>query len=147
MNQINNKMRSTRQREVILEELRRVKTHPTADEIYQRVRKKIPEISLGTVYRNLELLSAGGIINKISLAGTRKRFDGRVEQHYHLRCLGCGRVEDLEMPLLGHLEKEAARLSDYEITGHCLEFYGLCPACRRKAARRGKTGITVNRPG
>ncbi len=147
MDQVDTNLRSTRQRKVILEELRKVHNHPTADELYEMVRKRRPDISLGTVYRNLETLSARGLITKISLAGTRKRFDGRLEQHYHLRCLGCGKVEDLEMTSLGRLDREARRLSNYVITGHSLEFYGLCPACRKTAAGRDKTINTINSPG
>ena len=125
----------TRQRRVVLEELKNLSTHPTADQIYDLVRKRLPEVSLGTVYRNLDSLAGEGLIRKISLAGTRQRFDGRVEQHYHLRCLACGKVEDLRLPVLSRLEKKAGLLSGYQITGHCLEFYGLCPACRSRAER------------
>ncbi|MCJ7604005.1 MAG: transcriptional repressor, partial [Desulfobulbaceae bacterium] len=71
-----NKLRMTKQRQVILEELRKVKTHPTADDMYQMLRKKMPKISLGTVYRNLEILSESGIIQKLDVGGTQKRFDG-----------------------------------------------------------------------
>ena len=134
------RLRSTKQREIILETLRGVESHPTADELYQMVRMVRPDISLGTVYRNLEKLAARGIIKKLSLAGSRKRFDGCVDAHYHLRCRDCGRVEDLKMRPIVRLEEKAGRLSDYEITGHSLEFYGLCPACR--AARdRNPEGV------
>jgi Fur family ferric uptake transcriptional regulator len=124
--------RMTRQRRVILEELRKVSSHPTADQVYDLVRKKLPGVSLGTVYRNLDTLSEEGEIRKIILAGTRQRFDGMADQHYHLRCLVCGRLEDLKMEPLRHLEQEAIRASGYRVTGHCLEFHGICPACRAR---------------
>ena len=87
-------LRMTRQRKVILEELRKVDTHPSADEVYEMVRKRIPRISLGTVYRNLEILSERGDIQKLELGCTLKRFDGVPENHYHIRCVDCGRVVD-----------------------------------------------------
>jgi Fur family ferric uptake transcriptional regulator len=68
----------TRQRKVILEELRNVDTHPSADEIYEMVRKRLPHISLGTVYRNLEILSETGAIQKLELGCAQKKFDGKV---------------------------------------------------------------------
>ena len=72
----NPKSRMTHQRRIILEELRNTRSHPTADEVYEIVRKRIPKISLGTVYRNLELLSESGVIQKLEIGGTQKRFDG-----------------------------------------------------------------------
>ena len=88
------KMRMTPQRRVILEELRRVNDHPAADEIYHRVRKRLPKISLGTVYRNLEVLCELGEIQRLELSGSTKRYDGVPNKHYHIRCVECGRVDD-----------------------------------------------------
>ena len=119
----------TRQRRVILEELNRLKTHPSADEIYHRVRERIPRISLGTVYRNLELLCESGEIRKLELAGSQRRFDGMTEDHYHLRCTRCGKIEDVEMEPLKHVETQIKKQSGFQVMGHQLEFYGLCPAC------------------
>jgi len=79
-------LRITRQRRVILEELQRTKSHPTADELYRKVRRRLPRISLGTVYRNLELLSRSGLIRKLEIGGGKMRFDGIVEPHYHIHC-------------------------------------------------------------
>lgn len=123
--------RMTQQRQVILEELSRVCSHPTADEIYGMVRKRLPKISLGTVYRNLELLAEAGRIRKLDVGGTQKRFDGRSEDHYHIRCVKCGRVDDIEIPTTIEVERAARDLSDYDIIGHCLLFSGICPACRK----------------
>jgi len=126
------KYRMTHQRQVILDEIRKVNTHPTADEVYELVRKRLPRISLGTVYRNLEILSARGLIKRIGPASQQMRFDGVTQDHYHLRCISCGRVEDAPMISVGHLEDEVRNQSDYSITGHRLEFLGICPECRRK---------------
>lgn len=126
-------MRMTRQRQVILEELGRVKTHPTAEEVYEMVRVRLPRISLGTVYRNLELLAAAGRILKIGTAGTRKRFDAVATPHYHLRCLGCGKVSDVPIPVDTGLNLQAEQMTGYRISCHHLEFHGYCPECRLAA--------------
>lgn len=119
----------TCQRRVILEELRKVTSHPTADEVYEMVRQRLPRISLGTVYRNLEMLSERGVIQRLP-GGTKMRFDGNAQQHYHIRCVNCDRVDDVPFEPLTHLEKELRPATDYEILGHRVEFFGLCPRCR-----------------
>lgn len=126
------KMRLTKQRQIILEELCKVTTHPTADDLYQMVRKRMPKISLGTVYRNLELLSDSGIIQKLDIGGTQKRFDGNADTHYHIRCLFCGRVDDLSLDPDFNLEEQANDLTEFEILRHSLEFQGICPECKAK---------------
>lgn len=123
-------IRETSQRRVILEELAKLKTHPTANEVYDIVRKRLPRISLGTVYRNLELLSESGLIQKLELAGTQKRFDGTVSNHYHIRCIKCGRVDDLDLPAINLINDTAITVCDYKVLWHRLEFAGVCPECR-----------------
>jgi Fur family transcriptional regulator, ferric uptake regulator len=120
----------TEQRRVILEELGKLKSHPTADEIYERVRERLPSISLGTVYRNLETLSSAGIIQKLELAGSQKRFDGMVENHYHVRCVKCGRVDDAHVAPMICIEESAKGIRGYRIVSHRLEFEGICLACQ-----------------
>lgn len=124
------KNRMTRQRKAILEELRKVNTHPAADEIYEMVKKRLPRISLGTVYRNLERLVSLNLIRKLDAGSGPNRYDGRVENHYHVRCVRCGRVEDINVECRPEIERIAKENSDYEIVGHVLEFTGLCPMCR-----------------
>jgi Fur family ferric uptake transcriptional regulator len=123
--------RMTRQRQVIIEELRKVKSHPTADEIYRKVRRRLPRISLGTVYRNLEILSACGSVSKLDLAGRQRRFDGDLTPHYHVRCVQCGRVEDVRTEPHTELEKSLTHATGYRIIGHRLEFIGICPRCQK----------------
>ena len=127
-------MRMTRQRHVIVDALKGLTSHPTADELYRIVRKKLPRISLATVYRNLELLSDQGVIHKLEYAGSMKRFDGNVEKHYHVRCVQCGRTDDVFLEPISNLNKQASNLTDFEIRDHWLEFSGLCPDCRMKNA-------------
>jgi len=128
--------RMTRQRKVILEELRNVYTHPSADEIYEMVRKRLPRISLGTVYRNLEILSASGEIQKLELGCTQKRFDGVADAHYHIRCIDCDRVDDAPPEFDVAINYELKGVTDYKIIGHKLEFIGICPACLNRTPQR-----------
>jgi len=127
----NQKYRMTNQRQVILEEIQKVNTHPTADEVYETVRKRLPRISLGTVYRNLEVLSACGLIQKIGPLSSQMRFDGITKNHYHLRCIYCGSIEDAPIDATENLENTIREKSDYSIIGHKLEFIGICPQCRK----------------
>ncbi len=137
-------LRMTRQRRVILDELRKVTSHPTADEIYNMVRRRLPGISLGTVYRNLEILSGNGMIQKIESSGSARRYDGNVKIHYHVRCVRCGRVDDLPLSTLPVLERAVRKGCGYEILGYSLEFVGICPNCgklpKTKKERQDKNG-------
>jgi Fur family ferric uptake transcriptional regulator len=119
----------TRQRKVILEELRKVNTHPSADEVYEMVRKRLPRISLGTVYRNLEILSESGDIQKLEPGCSLKRFDGNASEHCHIRCVGCDRIADAPMAPDLKVDLERVNSTDFEIIGHRLEFLGVCPEC------------------
>ncbi|QGY39991.1 transcriptional repressor [Pseudodesulfovibrio cashew] len=121
--------RLSKQRKVILEELRKVKTHPTADEVYDMVRKIIPRISLGTVYRNLEFLSNRGLVLKLGAPGAQKRFDGTPEPHPHIRCAVCTRVVDVECNIsIPDIPEECT--SGYKILSTNVEFVGVCPQCQ-----------------
>ena len=129
--------RMTQQRRVILEALRRVRTHPTADELYAVVRKALPKISLGTVYRNLEVLRRDGQVLRLEECGGKMRFDGATGGHYHVRCLICGAVADVEIGCGGKsLSKAVKDAAGYEILDHRLEFVGRCPKCRRGNRKR-----------
>lgn len=106
--------------------------HPSADELYNMVRRRLPRISMGTVYRNLERLARDGLIQKLEISGTQRRFDGNANNHYHMRCLRCGRVADLHVKRLIGVEDVTKGVTDFEIMGHRIEFIGLCPQCKRK---------------
>jgi Fur family transcriptional regulator, ferric uptake regulator len=122
-------MRLTTQRQIILEELGKVTSHPTANEVYDMVRRRLPRIGLGTVYRNLELMADSGIILKLEVGGTQKRFDATTEPHYHIRCTSCGKVDDIAMEFQEHIDKAAEKSSNYVILGHHIEFSGICGSC------------------
>ena len=120
----------TRQRQVILEELRKVNTHPSADEVYEMVRKRLPRISLGTVYRNLEILSASGEIQRLELGCNLKRFDGIAENHYHIRCPKCDRAVDVPAHLKVDVNHDLKNATEFKILGYKLEFIGICRDCQ-----------------
>lgn len=128
-------IRRTEPRRVILQEIKNLTSHPTADEIYDLVRKRIPRVSLGTIYRNLEILSREGLIQKLDIGGTQRRFDGCTDNHYHFRCLTCGQVIDLTTKPLKEIERTISKLSPYEIQGHHLELIGRCLDCTLNQAR------------
>jgi Fur family ferric uptake transcriptional regulator len=121
---------------MILKEVKESGAHPTADEIYERVKKKLPRISLGTVYRNLELLASEGLINRLEPEHPQMRFDWKTKDHYHITCMKCGAIEDADIEPsdnpLEHLENALGNLTKYGIFGHKLEFVGLCKKCREK---------------
>lgn len=119
--------RMTKQRRIILDELRKVTSHPTADELYEIVRKRLPRISLGTVYRNLEVLSENGEVLKLESAGSQKRFDGDVSTHSHVRCMRCGRVGDV----MGTVPMPDINVDapGFSVTHASVEFYGVCDEC------------------
>jgi Fur family ferric uptake transcriptional regulator len=131
-------LRMTRQRRAILEALRRLESHPTGDQVYRAARRRLPHISLGTVYRNLELLSARGIIRKLDVAGSQRRFDAKLETHDHIRCLSCGRLDDATLKPRISDSKIGRQLRGYQVLGHHLEVVGLCPECRTKRRSRNK---------
>ncbi|QSH40471.1 transcriptional repressor [Lentisphaerota bacterium ZTH] len=129
------KFSRTSQRRVILSELRKLKSHPTADDLYTIVREKLPQISLGTVYRNLDQMAAAGIIQKLELSGRQKRFDGNVEKHYHMRCPHCGAVKDVENERLADVENILSDvLDELGADSFWIEFTGHCKDCNKAEA-------------
>ncbi|MEJ2726583.1 MAG: transcriptional repressor [Deltaproteobacteria bacterium] len=128
----------TLQRRVILEEVKKDHSHPTADAVYERVRKKLPKISMGTVYRNLDVLASYGLIQKIEPGPSQMRFDGDTHDHYHLICTRCGKIEDAAVQVsddtLETLENALGHLTKFGIFGHKLEFLGLRRECREREA-------------
>jgi Fe2+ or Zn2+ uptake regulation protein len=123
-------LRKTEQRTVILEELGRALDHPAADEVYLRVRERLPHISLSTVYRNLELLAAEGVIRKIEHGSGQKRFDPVAESHSHFHCRGCGGLEDVPFTVrLPDLDMSHPWVRARVIEGGQPDYFGLCPSC------------------
>lgn len=123
-------MRITKQRKVILEQLKKHKDHPGADIIYSEVRELMPHISLGTVYRNLEKLAESGTILKIESGTGHNRFDPDSSPHPHFRCLKCGKVEDIPFEINISVPAESEEwMSERIIKKVILEYSGYCPDC------------------
>lgn len=131
--------RNTRQRQVIVEELRRLDHHPTAAELYALTRHRLPRISLGTVYRNLDVLTKMGVVRKVEGGGSGARFDCNPEPHHHVRCVGCGGIGDIAGLPEAFQDRDLGRVDGYEILEYRLEFIGYCPDCIEKQPRTEKT--------
>ncbi len=121
----------SRQRDLVKEFLMTRKDHPTADVIYMNVRRADPNISLGTVYRNLALMAKDGEINRLSMGDGADRFDADTSPHFHLLCENCGAVVDLETEDIGAVLERAARRCGGRVTGYVAYFYGVCPDCMK----------------
>jgi Fur family transcriptional regulator, peroxide stress response regulator len=145
-------LRLTGPRRLVLEVVRGTDSHPTAERVHEMVRRRLPRVSLGTVYRNLRLLVAQGLVNE--LPGPHARFDGNVSDHHHFTCLGCGRIADvagaMTEPHSRALCLRVAAQSGLSVSHHRIDFYGRCPECREasgKPARRkrGAAGAVAPR--
>src|SRR3990172_9046131 len=115
-------VRMTKQREVILDMLRGVRTHPTAAEMYDLVRENLPHIGLATVYRSLELLADAGLARRIASSGREMRFDADLTDHQHMRCRECGRLFDLPMSLGSALDRLCPNAEELGIVDVKIEF-------------------------
>lgn len=121
------KKRYSRQRELILDRLRNTTEHPTAETLYQWLKPDNPTLSLGTVYRNLNLLADEGIIARMPFPV--ERFDANCAPHPHFRCRVCGSVYDLDLPHDQTLDRRAAAASGHLVEGHEIFFTGICAHC------------------
>ncbi|AEJ18916.1 ferric uptake regulator, Fur family [Gracilinema caldarium DSM 7334] len=127
------RFKRSRQRERILSLLHSTKSHPTAAWIYESLKPEMPDLSLGTVYRNLKILEIQGKLQVLHSGSGFDRFDGDTKPHYHLICTQCGAVEDVDLPVQAELEQKAKDLLGQRISGHRLDFFGLCDHCFRKS--------------
>ena len=123
----------SRQREAILENLRRRRDHPTADTLYRTLRADFPHISLGTVYRNLNLLAEQKQIQKFSVNGTAV-YDGNPEPHDHLFCTRCGQLYDIAGFYDDAMDHETASKNHVRILRHSVLYEGVCEECLKKEA-------------
>lgn len=128
--------RKTRQRQLVLDAVQARCDHPSAEQIYQDVRAVDENISRGTVYRNLNILTQGGDILQVKLPHS-DRFDRRLDLHYHLLCTGCGAVVESQIPYRAELDRSAAEGTGFAVARHQTVFEGLCPACQKKAGCGG----------
>ncbi|MCA1950087.1 MAG: transcriptional repressor [Treponema sp.] len=123
------RFKRSRQRDRIMSLLCSTKSHPTAAWIYETLKPEMPDLSLGTVYRNLKILAFQGKLQVLHSGSGFDRFDGDTRPHYHLLCTRCGAVEDVDLPVQTELEQKAKALLGQRISGHRLDFFGLCASC------------------
>lgn len=123
--------RNTIQSSLVLETVRKLQCHATADEVYSEIIKTYPTISRGTVYRNLQRLCETGEIRKREIPDGADRFDHLCNDHYHIRCVKCGRVFDVDMEYIPNLEQSVRDAHGFSFTGHDIVFKGICPECKR----------------
>lgn len=133
--------RMTRQRSVILDTLMSMRSHPTADELYDMVRRQLPSVSLGTIYRNLDVLARSGRVRKLEAGGSQARFDAELEPHHHVRCGACGRVDDVAITQESRMARPEQSMHGFSITGYRIEYDGYCPDCRN-GSRRAASHLT-----
>ena len=134
-------LRLTTPRRIILDVVRATDAHPTATSVYRRVRRRLPRVSLATVYRNLRLLAARGFLAERADAGGM-RFDGNTLAHDHFTCLACGRIYDVPRRAAGAARARLASRTGFEVLDHRTEFYGRCGACRGHRGRSHVKGTT-----
>ncbi|MFZ2463980.1 MAG: peroxide-responsive transcriptional repressor PerR [Caldibacillus thermoamylovorans] len=127
-------VRITPQRHAILEYLINSMTHPTADEIYKALEGKFPNMSVATVYNNLRVFKDVGLVKELTYGDSSSRFDFTTHDHYHAICESCGKIVDFQYPGLDEVEQFASHVTDFKVSHHRLEVYGLCPDCAKKEA-------------
>ena len=132
--------RYSKKRQAILDLLKQTKEHPNADSIYRQLKPVYPDLSLGTVYRNLKEMEEDGTIASVAIVNDRERFDGRTDPHTHAICSECGKIIDLdEITLPPDFLVRAGAASDFSIAYAKLQFVGVCDACRKAREKGGTT--------
>lgn len=128
--------KNSRQRNALLSLLCSTKTHPTATWLFENLKQDFPNISPGTVYRNLTVLSKQGKVRILRSGSLQDRFDGNASTHYHVQCEKCGKIEDLDLPVDPGQNAQAETVSGYRIVAHRLDFYGICPDCQKSGKNK-----------
>ena len=126
--------RRTMQKEIVATTLKTMHNHPTADSVYETVHSTYPSISKATVYRILNQMAEDGTALKVSVPNAADRFDDTCAPHYHVRCLSCGRVEDLMIPIYDLPDIARDDACGFRVTGCSLLFTGLCPTCEESVS-------------
>jgi len=130
--------RNSKQRNALYQYLLSTDTHPTAQELYEALRPDFPNLSFGTVYRNLGILEQQGMVRRLGRGSTFDRFDATVEPHYHFICDKCGRIYDLPLNVDLSLEEKVAQATGHTVTAHELDFHGICVHCKEAERQRKK---------
>ena len=123
--------RNTIQRKLVLEAVNTLKCHATADEIFEFIHQKYPDVSKATVYRNLAKLSDSGEIRRTQLPNDVARYDHLCFNHYHAKCVKCGKIFDVEMEYISNLEQNVKDAHGLQFVGHDIVFSCICPHCQK----------------
>ncbi len=126
------KRNSSKRRKKILEVIRKSPNHPSADWIYDQVKKEIPGISLGTVYRNLKILEEEGDIHHIPVSNSMSRYDANLTEHHHITCEQCGKIMDIDLDLNKSLFDKIENEYGFKLTPQHLCFVGICRSCQNE---------------
>ena len=129
-------VKMTPQRAAIYQALVERADHPTAEDLHRQVRRVYPMVSPNTVYYTLGVLKAAGLVHEVNYWHDRSRFDGNIDLHHHLICLGCRKISDVTDAALDQLAVSPSVRTGFEVTGHRVEFHGYCAACRRQRRRQ-----------
>ena len=127
--------RNTIQKELVLNTVLKLKSHLTADEVYESIKKDHPRIEKGTVYRNLGILAEEGAIRKVEIPNGPDRFDFTLKKHYHVRCMECGEVFDVDMDEIPDLSKKIHDTHGMQFLDYDILFKGICPTCRENKSK------------
>ncbi|AXI07762.1 transcriptional repressor [Oceanobacillus sp. 143] len=122
-------VRITTQRVAVLEYLLNCEFHPSADEIYKAMNTRFPSISRATIYNNLNILCENGLARELTFGNAPSRFDGNTKDHYHIICNNCGKIADLQYPLLKEIEVFVEQIAEFKVSHHRLDIYGKCVTC------------------
>ena len=129
--------RNTIQRQLVIAAVRTLENHPTAEEVYNCIVTEYPDISKGTVYRNLNSLIETGLLNKVAVPSGADRFDHILTRHYHIECTDCGAFSDVDTEYLEDIDLKIAKATNYKMDNHDIVFRGLCPKCQAKLQKQG----------
>ena len=124
-------LKVTQQRLAILESLSAGRAHVTAQEVYEMVNARYPEIGFATVYRFLRKMAEQNMVTEVRMGGLPARYELTPRRHHdHLTCVQCGQIVEFENPVIETLQEQVARAHNFRLTHHVLELYGLCPRCQ-----------------
>ena len=124
--------RNTKQLSFILDTIKMMPRHFTADDVYEEVKKEYPGLGQATVFRNLNKMAEEGILLRIEVPGGGRGYELRAPKHYHAKCMKCGKLFDIEMDYMPNLEKKVKDAHGFQFSGHDIIFTGLCSSCIKK---------------
>jgi len=138
--------RESAQRTLVRQVIENSMDHPTAQAIFEKARRRMRSISLGTVYRNLQLLVAEGTVVESKIGKKPARYEANRRRHYHVCCVQCGALEDVPFPYQTALDRRVGRMIPYLLREHRMEFYGICPRCQAKPGGRRRAPNRLDKP-